>query len=340
MIAVPDMLPPSSGKAAKSKAAGLRSISAASPFHVPRRPPHNLGSLSLAIQPVYISKGLPGPTPSLAGHQGRFGAQLSRGRTVKASALAAAATVAPLTTANPWHTLAVLSTCAAASQLLESHTRWGAVVSAPLLALSAALAAAAVGLLPAFSPVYDAVWQYLMPLAVALYLLDLDIGSFARSGGQVLSSFLLGAITMFFGALCAWKLLGTAALGPHGAQLTCCLLASYIGGSVNFAAVAAATELPKALMPAAVSTDDTRKRPLVFHLLLNTTAVSSGHAFALLSTSLSGWYTCSLDVIVLTVLQLRACMSNKPSVQPVIELHSHTAVWCEAAHHCPQSLFG
>lgn len=94
---------------------------------------------------------------------------------------------------GPWSTLAVLCTCAAAAQVAEDHTVWGRLLSAPLLTLLLALGAAACGLLPPSSAVYDVVWSHLMPLAVALFLLDHDISSMQEAGGPVLASFLLGA---------------------------------------------------------------------------------------------------------------------------------------------------
>jgi uncharacterized membrane protein len=60
------------------------------------------------------------------------------------------------------------------------------------VALLAALAASCLGLLPAASPVYDAVWGHAMPLAVALLLLDHDLAAMAAAAGPVLRAFLLG----------------------------------------------------------------------------------------------------------------------------------------------------
>lgn len=97
------------------------------------------------------------------------------------------------TAINPWQTLAVLCTCAAAAQAAEDHTPWGRLLSAPLLTLLLALGAAALGLLPATSTVYDVVWSHLMPLAIALFLLDHDVSNIRQAGGPVLASFLLGA---------------------------------------------------------------------------------------------------------------------------------------------------
>jgi hypothetical protein len=112
--------------------------------------------------------------------------------TATPSALPAAATAATAAF-SPWSTLAVLCSCAAAAQIVEDHTSWGKLLSAPLLTLLLALGAAALGLLPPTSAVYDIVWSHLMPLAIALFLLDHDVSNIRTVGGPVLASFLLGA---------------------------------------------------------------------------------------------------------------------------------------------------
>eukprot|EP00887_Chlorella_sp_A99_P002860 scaffold6.g2860.t1 len=98
------------------------------------------------------------------------------------------------------------------------------------------------GLLPAASYIYDAVWQFLMPAAAALYLLETDLRQLFGSAGPLLLAFALGAVGTLLGAAAAYALLG-ARLGPDGWKLAAALNASYIGGSVNFAAVAQALGL-------------------------------------------------------------------------------------------------
>lgn len=108
-------------------------------------------------------------------------------------AAGAAAAVSAAAAHTPWNTLAVLCSCAAAAQAAEEHTAWGRLLSAPLLTLLLALGAAALGLLPPTSPVYDVIWSHLMPMAVALLLLEHDVSNIRKAGGPVLVSFLLGA---------------------------------------------------------------------------------------------------------------------------------------------------
>ncbi len=67
--------------------------------------------------------------------------------------------------------------------------------------------------------------------------------------------------TMIAGAAAAWLLCKSALAAAAGstaaaAMLAACLVASYIGGSVNFIAVAAATQLPTGLVPGAMAADN------------------------------------------------------------------------------------
>jgi hypothetical protein len=104
------------------------------------------------------------------------------------------------------------------------------------------------------------------------------------------------------GCFVAWQLLGQQFLGQHGAQLAACLVASYIGGSVNFAAVAAATQLPAALLPGAVAADNLAMLVLLTILMavparmISSWGISSSSSSAVaavaavpLATGTAGW---------------------------------------------------
>ncbi|GIL77797.1 hypothetical protein Vretifemale_7292, partial [Volvox reticuliferus] len=118
-----------------------------------------------------------------------------------------------------------------------------------------AAALAAGGLIPVDCPAYDGVWRYLMPLAAACFLLETDVRNLASNGGPVLAAFAIGALGMVTGALVGWWLLREQ-LGPVGTKLVACLCASYVGGSVNFAAVALAVQVPAASLPGAMAADN------------------------------------------------------------------------------------
>ncbi|GLI63052.1 hypothetical protein VaNZ11_005767, partial [Volvox africanus] len=151
---------------------------------------------------------------------------------------------------HPIHDITVLLVL-----ICESRTRWGAALSAPLVSMLCAAVLAAGGLIPVECPAYDSVWRYLMPLAAACFLLETDVRNLVSNGGPVLAAFAVGAVGMVVGALAGWWLLREA-LGPVGAKLVPCLCASYVGGSVNFAAVALAVQVPAAYLPGAMAADN------------------------------------------------------------------------------------
>lgn len=74
-----------------------------------------------------------------------------------------------------WPLWTAFAACAAVGSVVERRTPLGAVLSAPLVSMLLALAAAAAGLLPVASGAADTIWTYLMPLGAALYLLECDL---------------------------------------------------------------------------------------------------------------------------------------------------------------------
>lgn len=185
---------------------------------------------------------------------------------------------------SPLAALAVLAVCAAAAAQAEAHTRWGKALTAPLLAMVAGAAAAYLGWLPHSHAVYDAVRSTLLPLCVALCLLEGDPTRLAASGRPVVAAFALGAATMAAGAAVAWLLLSQWLPQPGAAPVAAALLASSVGGAVNFAAVASATRLPPGLAPPALAADNMAMLLLLMPLLLIPRATLTG-------ASLQRWRT-------------------------------------------------
>ena len=146
---------------------------------------------------------------------------------------------------SPDAVLAILATCAAGAKLAEEKTKLGANISAPLLAMASAMLLATTGIIPSSSPALDLVWRALMPLAVALSLLGVNLRDAARTSGPALAAFAVGAIGSIVGTVVAYALVGSS-LGPDSWRVAACLCASYVGGSLNYAATAQALGLSAA----------------------------------------------------------------------------------------------
>lgn len=133
--------------------------------------------------------------------------------------------------------LAVFFAIAAIGATLEK-TRIGKRVSGVIFVIAIAMGLANLGIIPASAPTYAAIWTLLVPLAIALFLVRADLVSIIVEGGRTLIVFGFGVVGVVLGAWLGTVLLD---LGPHEAEYAGVFSATYVGGSLNFAAVAEAT---------------------------------------------------------------------------------------------------
>ena len=176
----------------------------------------------------------------------------------RACALSPVAATSAVTAAAP--ATAALCACAVAAAALEARYVWAKSVSSPLLAMGIAALLASAGLLPSASAAYDAVWGCVLPFALCCSVLDGGANVGVRAGAtpamrQTLVAFVAGALATLAGTAFAWALVG-ASLGPDGAGLAGALCASYVGGSVNFAATAAAARVGPEVIASAMAADN------------------------------------------------------------------------------------
>ena len=135
-----------------------------------------------------------------------------------------------------WLLWTVILVGVASSIYLEQTFNWAAKISGPVLALCLAMLLANLRIMPAGSPVYDTVQDSLVPLALPLLLFRANLFHIVRSTGWLLVAFHLAAIGTVVGAVTATATLRGSVDDPP--QVAAVMTASYIGGGVNFFAVA------------------------------------------------------------------------------------------------------
>eukprot|EP00850_Spirogloea_muscicola_P022971 SM000321S12204 [mRNA] locus=s321:62125:66629:- [translate_table: standard] len=94
------------------------------------------------------------------------------------------------------------------------------------------------------------VWRLVMPLAIVLMLLEVDITQAFTGAGSVFTAFWTGAMGTVLGTLVAFAAFGRF-LGPDGWKIGACLCSTYIGGSLKYAATAQALGMNSASLLAA-----------------------------------------------------------------------------------------
>ncbi|MEZ4387721.1 MAG: DUF819 family protein [Candidatus Krumholzibacteriia bacterium] len=152
-----------------------------------------------------------------------------------------------------WLIWAVLL-AAAAFGIWAERTAWGARVSGCLVTMGVTFALSNLRLLPATAtPAYDLTWGYLVPLAIPLLLLRADLRRIVREAGPTLLAFVIGACGTVAGTVVAFLVVP---VGEAGWQLAAIFSATYVGGSMNYAAAADAVGLRGTLVTAGVAADN------------------------------------------------------------------------------------
>lgn len=156
---------------------------------------------------------------------------------------------------NTWALMAITCGWAAFSIYAEQTWAWASKMSGAIVALLGALILTNIGIIPTNCVFFDdIVWGYVVPMAIPLLLLSCDIRKIGREAGKILVVFLFGAVGTTVGAILGFKLLGNHV--DNLAGVAAMMTGSYIGGTVNFAAMSAAFEVPGEASSAAVVADN------------------------------------------------------------------------------------
>ena len=134
---------------------------------------------------------------------------------------------------NAVASVAALFVIAAAGFLLEK-TRIGALVTGAVSAIFLAIFASNVGLIPQSSPGYSFVFSYFVPVLIPLFLMKADLRKIFFETTRTTLAFLLAAFGTVVGAVVAFSLID---IGEYQAAAAGTFTATYIGGSVNYAAL-------------------------------------------------------------------------------------------------------
>ena len=152
---------------------------------------------------------------------------------------------------NHWALLAVLFAATAIAIGLEQKYKWASKISGAIITLLIALVLVNLRVIPDSAPMFDdIVWGYAVPLAIPLLLLQTNIRKIWKETGRFLLIFLIGAA-------------GVKGLPGAAAMMT----GSYIGGGVNFTAIADAFHVDSSLI-SATTVADNMNMALYFLVLL------------------------------------------------------------------------
>lgn len=138
---------------------------------------------------------------------------------------------------DTWTLLFILVASVATAIFLEQKYAWASKISGAIIALIIALVLSNLGIIPIHSTLYDdIIWGYAVPIGIPLLLLQCNMKKIWKETGRMMVVFIIGAVGTCVGALLAYTLLHNHI--PEASGVAAMMTGSYIGGGVNFAALA------------------------------------------------------------------------------------------------------
>lgn len=155
---------------------------------------------------------------------------------------------------NTWALWAIIVCWAAISIYLEQRYKWASKISGAIIALLGTLILSNLGIIPTSAPVYDAVWDYVVPLSIPLVLFNSNLKRIWRESGKLVFIFLISSVGTILGAIAGnWALASSVS---ESAAVAATMTGSYTGGTQNFSAMAAMTGLSGGMTSALVVADN------------------------------------------------------------------------------------
>lgn len=166
---------------------------------------------------------------------------------------------------DTWVLWTVLAVCAALAIYLEQKYAWASKITGCILATAFTLVLANLSIIPTDAPVYDAVWGYVVPLAVPLLLFNANIKKIWKESGRMFVIYLLSSVGTLVGGFTAYFAL--KGLIPGLNDIVPMFVGTYTGGSVNFIAMSEQYAVPGKTVSAALVADNLLMVLYVFVLI-------------------------------------------------------------------------
>lgn len=149
--------------------------------------------------------------------------------------------------------ISVIVILAAGAFLLERHTKWGQRLSGVVLAMFSMMLLSNLGWVPAQAPSYDFVFDWVVPVAIPMFLFRANLVAIFTQTGRLMVAFVLGGLGTVLGAFVMfWAMGGGQGLHKAFGLFT----ATYVGGTVNFVAISEVMKIEPDMVAAAVAADN------------------------------------------------------------------------------------
>lgn len=140
------------------------------------------------------------------------------------------------------------------SMHLEDRYTFIKKLSGCVTALFIMMILSSTNVVPSESPVYDFVWDYIVPLSISMFLFKSDIKSIYKKSGRLIIIYLISSIGTLLGAFLSYYFLKDHIKDIE--KIIPMFTATYIGGSINFIAMADYYKVGKDILGAGFVADN------------------------------------------------------------------------------------
>mgnify|MGYP001000163057 FL=1 len=137
---------------------------------------------------------------------------------------------------------------------IEQRYKWASKIPGAVIALLIAITASNLKIIPTDAPTYDAIWGYIVPLAIPLLLFKTNLQSLVKESWKLLLLFLTSSMATMVGTVIAF--LALRHYIPDLDKISGMISASYSGGGVNYAAMSAKLEPSESINAATIVADN------------------------------------------------------------------------------------
>ncbi|PTE39055.1 DUF819 domain-containing protein [Staphylococcus equorum] len=155
---------------------------------------------------------------------------------------------------DTWMLWAIIIVWATISLFLEQRYKWASTISGAIIALVGAMLLSNFKVIPTSSPVYDTVWDFIVPLSIPLLLFSSNILKIWKESRRLLFIFMIASVGTMIGTVVAFITLNQWI--PYLSKIGSMMTGSYIGGGVNFAALSSKFQTPGDMVSSTVVADN------------------------------------------------------------------------------------
>lgn len=156
---------------------------------------------------------------------------------------------------STWVLMAIMFASVALAICLEQKYAWASKISGAIIVLVIAVVLTNFNIIPTSAVIFDdVVWGFAVPMAIPLLLLQANIHKIKSETGPMLIIFLIGSVGTIVGAFLGYYLLKDHIDSLPG--VAAMMTGSYIGGGVNFTAIADAFHVDQTAVSATTVADN------------------------------------------------------------------------------------